>query len=56
MGKPVWTRESVVEVFRQWGAEGGDMRILSYRQWKRGREAPADVTIAKLLGSCGASW
>jgi len=38
-------------VLREWGAEGGDMRISSDPEWKRGREAPADVTIAKLFGS-----
>ena len=37
-------------MIREWAAEGGDMRISSYREWKRGRDAPADVTIAKLFG------
>lgn len=57
MGRATWTRERVIDVLREWAAEGGDMRILSYREWKRGREAPADVTIARLFGSGrGASW
>jgi hypothetical protein len=46
-----WTREDVVEVIREWAAGGGDMRINSYWEWKRGREALADVTIARLFGS-----
>jgi len=46
-----WTRERVVEVLRDWAAEGGDMRISSYKAWAREHEAPADVTITRLFGS-----
>lgn len=47
----MWTREAMIEVVQTWAAEGGDMRLVSYLEWKRGRSAPADVTIARIFGS-----
>jgi hypothetical protein len=50
----VWTEERIVDALQRWMAVGGDSRIVTYKAWTRGREnAPADVTIAKVFGSCG---
>ncbi len=47
----VWPREPIIELIREWAADGGDMRISSYREWARDREAPCDVTISRRFGS-----
>lgn len=51
MGSHRWTTTAIIAVIEEWADDGGDMRVTTYREWKGGRTAPTDATIARLFGS-----